>query len=119
MPNFVVPVSFSVDAENADEATAIVEKLLADAGVDKVHFTPYQGHRTDVEGVEVSPALSEFLNQVIEDNDNDTSGWDTDLDWAFAVCEDNDEVSEDVKDELSKLITNVGGEVKVATLLGD
>lgn len=130
MPNFIVPVSLSVEADNADHATEVVNKLLAnlkpivgplmtiwDVDAKPPTFTVYQGHRTDVEGVEVSPALREFLNAVVKDNDSDTSGWDTDLDWASIVADD--EVSEDVKDELNKLINNVGGEVKVAALLGD
>jgi hypothetical protein len=120
MPKFVVPVSFAVEADSADHSTEVVEKLLANLGpIVGEHFTVYQGHRTDVTDVQVSAELQEFLDDVVTNNDHDVSGWDTDLDWAFAVADDNDDVPDNVRDELTNLINQVGGEVKVANLLGD
>lgn len=107
MMTYLVPVDFRVEANSADEATTLVEQILNTCNAP--HLVN-QGCRESVSDVKISPELAEFLDDAIQGNDNDTSGWETDLDWCLQTTEDN----ETVKKELEALAAQVGGAVKAA-----
>lgn len=111
---YTVKVYVEVEADNADHATALVTKRMESF---PLPYTAYQGCVVDTSGVKVSDNLIEYLNEVVQSNDHDTSGWETDLDWCWENADDNDSVSDEVKAELKTLISQVGGDVKVAVLL--
>ena len=110
---YTVPVSFTIDAMNADHAAELVEKALETFPI--VHQV-YQGNAHDVKGVKVSDTLLAYIKEVCEGNDLDTDGWNTDLDWCWQTTDDDD-VSDEIKTELEFLIKQVGGAVRVAAFL--
>ena len=108
---YLVPVTFRIEADSADHAQALIEKVLNTCNTP---HTVYQGNAESVKDIKVSAELANYLDEVITDNDNDTNGWETDLDWCLQYAEDSP-----LAPELATLIAQVGGEVKAANFTPD
>jgi hypothetical protein len=124
---FTVPVYFSVSGRSAEEAEAKLKARLKGHQVGYGYKVGQAEANSVPSGIKISLELRNFLDAEIQNNDNDTSGWDTDLQYAFDSLGQmpDDVVIEqcgsimlpDIYTELQRLIKKVGGTTQCATLV--
>jgi hypothetical protein len=115
---YTVTVHFYVDAKDCNEAEKKVQARLKGHEVGyKFQVQSAQAHRADE--VKVSEELRLFLDTEIQNNDEDVSGWLTNLNYCLDSARDeNNECPATVVRELEVLVQQVGGTTCAALFVG-
>jgi len=124
---YTVPVHFQVTAANAEQAEAKIKARLEGHQVG-FSFKVQQAESNSIPAsTKISLELRNFLHAEIQNNDKDTDGWNTDLQYAFDSLGQmpDDVVIEqcgsimlpEIYGELQRLIKKLGGTTQCGTLV--
>lgn len=120
--NFTVPVNFTVAAESAEQAHQIMTDRLHESQL-LYMYSVQEAQCQDINDVVISDELTSQMCNWIQNNDFDSTGYETDLnycvdssDWLYYFV-NNDSISQSLLDELDSLVNKFGGTTSVGTLL--